>query len=108
LIGNRCAFPWGNPKKLPLGIFQRRFKLANIEKHDSVDLTPLTRDTGHSHEVTGQAKHLKSKIGEKASSVSQPLVDFANPEHDVEAQFSTHPKNLRGHIDAAYPKEEKR
>ncbi len=72
--------------------------MANNERFNSVEKTPLTRDTGHDHNVTDQARHLNSKTGEKGASVSQPLVEFANPEYDTEAHFSNHPKNMRAHL----------
>jgi len=73
--------------------------MANHERFDSVDKTPLTRDTGHEHDVVNVAKHLKSHSGEKSSSVSDPQDFLANPEYDTEAHFSNHPKDMRGHLD---------
>ena len=72
--------------------------MANHEKFNSVDKTPLTRDTGHEHNVTNQAKHLKSHSGEKGASVSDPQDFLANPEYDTEAHFTTHPKDMRWHL----------
>jgi hypothetical protein len=72
--------------------------MATHERFNSEDVTPLTRDTGHEHDVVNVAKHLKSHVGEKSSSVSDPQDFLANPEYDTDGHFSTHPKDMRGHL----------
>lgn len=40
--------------------------MAEHIKINSEDVTPLTRDTGHGHDVVNVAKHLNSKTGRRA------------------------------------------
>jgi hypothetical protein len=63
--------------------------MANHIKLDSTDVTPLTRDLGHGHDVTDQARHLKSHTGAKGSSVPDSLDHLASKEFDSESHFTS-------------------
>ena len=77
--------------------------MAEHKKLNSTDVTPLTRDEGHSHDVADVARHLRATDGSKGSSVPQPLQHLANPEHDVESHFSS--KSQQAHKGAEIAKE---
>jgi hypothetical protein len=53
------------------------------------------------HDVTGQEKNLHSKTGDKASSATQSMHHLAGDgSFDTEGHFTTHPKDMRGHLPA--------
>jgi hypothetical protein len=57
------------------------------------------------HDVTHQERFLKSKTAEKGSSATQSLHHLAGDgSFDTEAHFTTHPKELRGHLPEAKEK----
>jgi hypothetical protein len=94
----------------PPSIFSKEPNMAEHDKFDNSDRMPLTRDTGHSHDVTDQAKHLTGKNGEKGASVPQSQHETAYPEpwvretpisaFDTEGHFSRpeHQSKQRAHL----------
>lgn len=75
----------------------------DVPAHHDHKPVPIVIDSAQGHDVTGQGKHLTSFTGEKGASNLQSLLDekVKNGERDQEAHFSTNPKPLRSHIDAA-------